>query len=167
MIATPLPEYPWQKVSSDLFQLNGAQYIVVVDYFSRYPEVIKLSTTTSHQIIEVLKKIFSRHGIPEIVVSDNGPQYSSREFCEFAESYAFTHVTSSPHYAQSNGHAERTVKTVKKLLQEAEDPHMALLTYRSTPFPWCGLSPSELLMGRQLRANLPIEKKSIIQIGST
>ena len=161
MIPSQLPDYPWQRVSSDLFQLKGAHYIVVVDYFSRYPEVTKLSATTSNHIIEALKKIFSRHGVPETVVSDNGPQYASREFSDFAKAYDFRHITSSPHYAQSNGHAQRAVKTVKKPLYEAEDPYMALLTYRSAPFPWCGLSPAQLLMGRQLRANMPLDKDKL------
>lgn len=161
MMPTSLPDYPWQKVSSDLFQLDGKQYIVVVDYFSRYPEVVKLPSTTSGHIIEILKRMFSRHGIPETVVSDNGPQYSSREFSEFSKAYNFLHITSSPHYAQSNGHAERAVKTVKKLLSKAKDPHMALLAYRSTPFSWCGLSPAELLMGRQIRANIPLHKDKL------
>ena len=137
-------------------------YILVVDYYSRYPEVVKLPTTTPRTIIGVLKRIFSRHGVPETLVSDNEPQYSSREFQDFASSYQFCHLTSSLHYAQSNGHAERAVQTVKKLLREAEDPNMALLTYRSTPFPWCGLSPAELLMGRRIRANMPLQKNLLI-----
>ena len=82
MIPSDLPEYPWQKVGTDLFQFNGAAYLVVVNYFSRYPEVKKLSSTTSSSVIESLKTIFARFGIPEIVISDNGPQYSSREFCQ-------------------------------------------------------------------------------------
>ena len=89
-------------------------------------------------------------------MSDNGPQYSSLEFKQFAEAYDFCHTTSSPLFAQSNGQAERTVQTVKKLLKESKDPHLALLTYRSTPFPWCNLSPAELLMGRRVRANIPV-----------
>ena len=67
---------------------------------------------------------------------------------DFASSYGFNHVTSSPHYPQSNGLAEWTVKTVKGLLEQSTDQHLALLTYRATPFPWCGLSPAELLMGK-------------------
>ena len=106
MIPAQLPDYPWQKIGTDLFHLKGVTYLVVVDYFSRYPEVQKLSNTTSHGITAVLKTIFSRFGIPETVVSDNGPQYSSRDFAEFAEAYDFTHVTSSPLFAQSNGQAE-------------------------------------------------------------
>jgi len=96
------------------------------------------------------------------VISDNGPQYSSTEFADFAEAYDFAHVTSSPLFAQSNGQAERTVQTVKNLLKESKDPHMALLTYRSTPFPWCNLSPAELLMGRRLRANIPLLNDQLI-----
>ena len=156
MIPTELPDYPWQRVGTDLFHLNGDNYLVVVDYFSRYPEIKKLSSTTSTAIIQTLKSIFSRLGIPQQVVSDNGPQFASQHFTNFAKSYDFQHVTSSPHFAQSNGLAERTVQTVKRLLKESEDPHMALLTYRSTPFPWCKLSPAELLMGRRIRGNTPV-----------
>ena len=87
--------------------------------------------------------------------SDNGPQYSSHEFAEFALSYNFQHVTSSPLFPQSNGQAERTVQTAKRLLKNAKDPYMALLTYRTTPLTWCNLSPAQLLMGRCLRTTLP------------
>ena len=102
-----------------------------------------------------MKSVFSRHGIPETVVTDNGPQYSSQEFAAFANQYGFTHTTSSPHFPQSNGHAERAVKTVKKLLKGAEDQYLALLSYRSTPLPWCGYSPAELSMGRRIRSDIP------------
>ena len=155
LIPTDLPDYPWQKIGTDLFFMNGSNYLVAVDYFSRYFETIKLKSTTSGSIIEGLKSFFSRYGIPEIVVSDNGPQYSSREFAEFAASYQFQHTTSSPLFPQSNGQAERTVQTAKRLLKNAKDPYMALLTYRSTPLAWCNLSPAELFMGRCLRTTLP------------
>ena len=161
MMQTELPAFPWQRVGSDLFVLNGVSYLLIVDYFSRFPEAIKLKTTTSASIIEAFKTVFSRHGIPETVMSDNGPQYASQEFTEFARSYDFCHVTSSPHFPQSNGQAERTVQTVKKLLKESDDPYMALLNYRTTSFPWCGLSPAQLLMGRQLRANLPLTEEQL------
>ena len=77
------------------------------------------------------------------------------QFSEFAKTYSFSHITSSPHYLQSNGHAERAVKTVKKLLTDADDPCLSLLVYRTTPLPWCGYSPSELLMGRRIRSDVP------------
>ena len=143
LIPSTLPDYPWQKVGTDLFVLGKDTYIVTVDYFSRYPEIVKLTSTTSQYIIAALKGIFARHGIPETVVSDNGPQYSSQEFTEFAGAYSFHHVTSSPHYPQSNGQVERTVKTVKKLLSGSNDPCLSLLAYRTTPLPWCNLSPAQ------------------------
>ena len=86
----------------------------MIDYFSRYVEVTKLSTTTSASVISALKSNFARHGIPDLLISDNGPQYSAKEF---AKSYEFTHKTSSPYHPQGNGEAERAVKTVKKLLK--------------------------------------------------
>ena len=98
---------------------------------------------------------FSRYGIPEVLRSDNGPQYASKEFEEFAKSYEFRHETSSPLYPQSNGLAERMVQTAKCLLSRSGDPQLALLTYRATPLPWCNLSPAQLLMGRSLRTNVP------------
>jgi hypothetical protein len=129
-------------------------YLVVVDYYSRFIEIAKLSSTTSPSIVTHMKSMFSRHGIPETVVSDNGPQYSSTEFSQFATNWGFQHVTSSPLYPQSNGLAERAVKTVKHLL-DTEDPYIALLAYRSTPLE-VGLSPAELLMSRKIRSTIPI-----------
>ena len=108
LMSTPLPDYPWQRVASDLFQLISANYTVVIDYFSRYPEVIQLKSTTSRAIIEALKSVLSRHGIPEVIMSDNGLQFASEEFAGFTKGYNFHHVTSSPLFPQSNGHAERT-----------------------------------------------------------
>ncbi len=82
-------------------------------------------------------------------------QFSSQEFEQFTRSHDILHTTSSPYYPQGNGLAERAVKTVKSLLKKADDPYQALLAYRTTPFPWCGLSPAQLLMGRQPRNGLP------------
>lgn len=147
MIVSQLPDYPWQRVGSD---------------FSRYPEVIKLTNTSSRDVITALKTVFAQHGVPETVISDNGPQYTSQEFSVFSEEYNFKHVTSSPHYPQSNGQAERTVQTIKKLLKESKDQQLALLTYRTTPFPWCDLSPAELLMGRRLRSIIPQAKEQLV-----
>ena len=80
---------------------------------------------------------------------------SCNEMAEFAELYGFHHQTSSLHYPQSNGQAERAVRTVKGLLRHSADPYMALLSYRATPLPFCGLSPAELLMGRRIHTDIP------------
>jgi len=98
-----------------------------------------------------MKSVFSRHGIPQEVISDNGPQYDSTEMKKFASSYGFT---SSPYYSQGNGLAERMVKTVKSLLKETSDMYFTLLSYRATPLPWCCLSSAELLMGRRLHTDV-------------
>jgi transposase InsO family protein len=161
MIPSILPDRPWQKVGTDLFHHKKNTFVLVVDYYSRYIEIAKLQgITTSTVIIERLKSIFARHGIPEVVVSDNGPQYSSSEFLHFSKVYGFTHLTSSPTYAQSNGEAERAVETIKELLEKAKDPYIALLSYRTTPLQ-NGYSPSQLSMGRHLRNNLPMLPRNL------
>ena len=102
-----------------------------------------------------MKGIFGRHGIPECLMSDNGPQFSSHEFQQFSKEYKFERITSSPNYPQANGEAEQGVQTVKALLNKNDDPHLALLAYRSTPLA-NGYSPAENLMGRKLRTTVPI-----------
>ena len=155
MISSPLPNHPWEKVASDLVELNGKTYLLVADYFSCYLEVQTLTTATSASVIRALKAIFLRHGIPAVLMSDNGPLYSSQEMKDFPNQYNFKHVTSSPHYPQSNGMAERMVKTAKSLLEKSADPYLALLAYRTTPLPWYGLSPAQLAMGTPVRTDIP------------
>ena len=106
--------------------------------------------------------MFSRHGIPEILRSDNRPQFYSYEMSDFASSYGFQQQTNSPHYPQSNGQAERAIQTVRRLLKKSSDPYMALLIYRSTPLSWYEYSPAELLMGCRLRSNLPSVKEQLL-----
>lgn len=111
------------------------------------------SDSSSKNVIGHLKSIFSRHGIPECVISDNGPQYSAKEFSTFSNEWGFTHVTSSPHYARANGSAERAIQTIKKMLRKEEDPYLAMLAYRSSP-QFGKFSPAELLMGRRIRTTV-------------
>ena len=155
LITTELPQRPWQKVGTDLLEWKNANYLVLVDYYSRYVELARLFSTTSNATIRAMKPIFARHGVPETLISDNGPQYIAEEFQEFANDYDFSHITSSPRYPQSNGEAERAVQTVKELLEKNDDPHKALLAYRSTPLE-NGYSPAELLFSRRIRGTVPI-----------
>ena len=126
------PNYPWQRLNSDLFEFKGHQYLLVSDQYSKFPVIRKLSSTTSQAIITHLKSIFAEHGIPAQLVSDNGPQYSAKEFQDFTESCGIVHITSSPHYPQANGSSERMVQTVKNILtkcdKEGGDPYLALLS---------------------------------------
>ncbi len=156
----PVPDGPWQKVGVDLFELNSHYFVIIADYYSGYPEVVQLSSITSTAVINAMKGVFGRHGVPFEVFSDNGPQFAGEEFQQFAETWEFKHSTSSPTFPKSNGLAERTVQTVKNLIKKSkaskQDACMALLVYRSTPLN-CGKSPAELLMNRQLRSNLPMK----------
>lgn len=93
---TPLPERPWQKLGTDLFDWKGNKYLLVVDYFSRFIEISRLTGETCSEVVKHMKSIFARHGIPEQVTSDNGPQFSAREFTNFSKSYGFSHSTSTP-----------------------------------------------------------------------
>ena len=92
---SPLPDYPWQKVATNLFKLNGTTYLIAVDHFSRYPEVIQLRSMTSVRVISALRTFFAHQGIPEKQVSDSGPQFRSTKFTEFATTYGFKHTTST------------------------------------------------------------------------
>ncbi|XP_054874059.1 uncharacterized protein K02A2.6-like [Amphiprion ocellaris] len=132
LIPTPLPERPWKRVAIDLCEHNQHTYLVLSDYYSRFLEILDLPSTTSSKVIQKIKGVFARYGIPDEVVSDNGPQFSSAEFKEFAKRFDFKHCTSSPHHPQGNGHAERAVQTAKKIMKQ-DDPLMALMCYRSTP----------------------------------
>ena len=115
-----IPERPWSLVATDLFHWNGEEYVIVTDSFSGWIETIKLSNTSSRTIIDKLKEVLARFGIPDILYSDNGPQYSSEEFQMFACEWGFIHVTSSPQYPQSNGWAERAVRSAKELLEKCK-----------------------------------------------
>ena len=150
----PLPRRPCKRVAADLFEMDCTQYILVVDYYSRYPEVVQLCTTTSATIVNALKSIFGRHDIPTTLVTDNGPQFNCSTFRQFSSQYCFHHITSSPRYPQSNGLVERVVRTVKGLLKGSTDPHLTLLSYRATALTWYSLSPTELLFGCKIATDL-------------
>ena len=158
LMSHDIPQYPWQKVGADLFSIKRQNFLVVADYFSLYPEVVTLSRITTAAVKNGLIAIFSRHGTPEVLYTDNGSQLRSSEFDEFASSWEFKQVTSSPHYPQSNGLAESAVKNAKSLIRKAvssnQDVNKALLAYRATPVI-SGLSTAEMLMGRRIRTTLP------------
>ena len=154
---------PWQIIGTDLFWWNNTNYLLVVNYHSNFPEICRLPNTQSSTVIQHTKSIFTRYGIPEAVISDNGPQYASQEYEEFANAWGFCHNTSSLAYPQSIGLAERTVQTAKNLLEKAkasgEDPYLSRLSYRNTPVSDAG-SPAQLLMNRRLRTDLPVSEKT-------
>ena len=149
---------PWQIVATDIFNLNRYNYLFLVDY-SKYPFIRKLREFSSKEVISIIKQIFVEQGVPEMVISNNGPHFSSQQFKEFARGWDFEHITSSPKYPQSNGMAERCIQTIKgamkKAIQGNRDIDMCLLCLRSTPKDHVIPSPRELLFNRKLVSNLP------------
>ena len=158
---TPAPERPWQHLGADFFTFDGFEYLVIIDYYTKMPFIRKIppSQCNAAKTISMLKELFSEHGIPETIRSDNGPQFASHQFAEFAKEWNFDHTTSSPRNPRSNGQAEAAVKVTKGLLTRAkysgQDPFLALLAYRSTPIDAHLRSPAEMLYQRAIRTTVP------------
>ena len=159
LIPHDVPKHAWHTLATDLFHWNGTEYMLIADLYSKFPIIRKLTNVSSSTVINHLKGIVDEHGIPERLISDNDPQYSSEEFRVFSARYGLDHVTSSPLYPRSNGFIDRTVQTVKKLFTKAKesggDPHLAMLCLRTTPIDHNLPSPCELLNGRRYKSNLP------------
>lgn len=163
LMNTPLPSYPWEIVGTDIAERDGEKYLIIADYYSRYPEVICMGKdTTAGKLVKACKSAFARHGVPRIVRSDNGPPYNSKSFAEFAKNYGFEHTTSSPRFPQSNGFVERMVKTVKNIIKKSDDMYQGLLVYRSTLLSGFKFSPAELLFGRKIRTTLPMIEQNYL-----
>lgn len=149
---------PFEKIGSDVLTYRNKDYLVTIDYYSKWIEVTELENKNSAELISKLKYLFSMHGIPRILICDNMP-FGSFEFKKFADSWNFRIVTSSPRYPRSNGLSEKAVGIAKQMLkkkfEENKDINISLLEYRSTVIPTMGASPSELLMSRLLRTKLP------------
>ncbi|XP_008484608.1 uncharacterized protein K02A2.6-like [Diaphorina citri] len=162
LITHEVPELPWIKLGCDLFEFNKIHYLILVDYYSKFFEIVKLDNLTAQHIITHMKSIFARHGIPKLIVADSGTQFTSQLFKQFSLSYEFDFVCSSPYHHKSNGLAEAHVKIVKNILKKCEhdgtDPYLAILNFRNTPktnLP----SPANLLFSRSLRTKLPCHEE--------
>ena len=168
------PARPWQRIHIDFAGLFlGTMFLIVVDAHSKWPEVIPTTTTTASRTIEELRKLFASHGLPEQLVSDNGPQFISDEFGEFMRSNGIRHIKSAPYHPARNGWvngmAERFVQIFKQALRAAlaEKKSISwklanfLLAYRSTPHALTGETPAVLLMGRNIRTRLDILKPNL------
>ena len=151
-----VPMRLWDKIGADYFSFAAQDYLLAVDYFSKYPEVVRVDNKSAETTVEVM---FARHGIPTTIISDNVP-FNSKYFREFAKEWQFNLITSSPHFPRSNGLAERNVQTIKSLFKKAKeshcDPELALLEFRNTPIAGLASSPAQLLMGRRLRSRFPM-----------
>ena len=160
LIPTKPQERPWQTVGTDFMEYRGNQYLVVVDYYSKWIVVHIMGQSTGFSTVSLVKSMFARYGIPDTVRSDNGPHFSSRTFKEFVDEYGFKHKTSSPGYSQSNGGVERAIRTLKEMLNKSENPHKTIMAYRATPNE-LGYSPAQLFLARKIKTDLPISPQQL------
>ena len=164
MMSYPIPDHPYQIVSSDVMEYEGQHYIVAVDHYSDYIEVQHIKDLTTKTTVKFFQNIFATHGIPLLLITDCGTNYASREFAEFATEHGLYHVTSSPHHHQSNGRGEAAVKVVRGLLTKAElgkkPLWLLLLAQRNTPSKGMNSSPTQRLMSRRTRTLLPAPRKA-------
>ncbi|KAK8785283.1 hypothetical protein V5799_008352, partial [Amblyomma americanum] len=163
MTPWPYPEKPWSRIHIDFAgPLKNRYLLIVTDAFSKWIEVVPVTTPSADATIPCLRTMFAAHGLPDVIVSDNGPAFVSASFREFLQRNGIKHVLTPPYHPASNGAAERAVQTIKAKLKKAVggsfDCQLArvLLNYRSTPHETTGCSPAELMMGRKLKTALTL-----------
>ena len=131
------PFYPWTKLATDIFHFEGASFLLLVDYTSRFPILCKLTSMTGQHTATQCKLIFSKYGWPETLISNNGPCYTAEVFINLMRESSVNNITSSLHYPKSNGLAEKNVQIVKNLFyktkEEGKDLFKCLMVYHNTP----------------------------------
>ena len=162
---TPPPQAPWQYLSADFCGPlpSGDMLFVVIDEYSRYPEVEIVRSTSANTVIPKLDRILSTHGIPTEIKTDNGPPFQSHTFAQFAQHMGFHHRKITPLWPKANSESERFMRTLNKTLCAAhlEDKNwqqelfLFLRNYRATPHSTTAVSAAELLFGRKLVVKLP------------
>ena len=159
------PPSPWQRIHVDFAgPFMGTNFLVVVDACSKWPEVFTMNSTTTNQTITVLRELFARTGVPEQLVSDNGPQFTSEDFQTFLRNNGIRHITSAPWHPATNGQAERFVQTLKQGLKAMNDDHInlhqklcnLLFAYRNATHATTNQTPAMLFLGRRLRSRLDL-----------
>nr|XP_055076811.1 uncharacterized protein K02A2.6-like [Misgurnus anguillicaudatus] len=164
------PALPWQRIHVDFAgPFMGTTFLVVVDACSKWPEVFSMASTTAAQTVTVLRELFARTGVPEQLVSDNGPQFISEEFQIFLKNNGIKHVTSAPYHPATNGLAERFVQSLKNGLRAMTDErltlnqklHNFLFAYRNATHVTTNRTPAMLFLGRPLRSRLDLLKPNL------
>ncbi|KHJ98584.1 integrase core domain protein [Oesophagostomum dentatum] len=140
---------PWERIHIDYARpLNGKMYLVVVDAYSKWPEISVMSSSSTAATLRKLRMLFARYGNPRVIVPDNGPQFTATEFQQFRTKQGIEHVRSPPFHPQSNGQTERFVDILKRTLQKikkrgtTEKLAEFLQCYRRTPGTSVPGSPS-------------------------
>ena len=170
------PTTPWERIHIDFCTFLSKQWLIIVDAYSKWLEVVNMGQNTkSSKLIEKLRVVFSRMGLPLVLVSDNGPQLISEEFEEWLKRNSIHHITTPTYSPASNGLAEALVGKFKTAMTKMLETNSNLthnlanwlLMYRNTPHPSNGMSPAEVMYGRRTRTALsninPLSSYSKVQ----
>lgn len=164
------PTKPWQRVHIDFAgPFLGKHFLIVVDAHSKWPEVVEMATVSTEKTVAVLRHIFARFGLPEQIVSDNGPQFTSSKFADFLLQNGVKHICSAPYHPSSNGAAERFVQTFKTAMKACKHDDRSLqqrldnflLTYRVTPHATSNEAPCALFLQCQVRTRLDLLRPAV------
>jgi len=161
-LSWPVENEPWSRVHIDFAGplANGQYALIIVDAFSKWPEIHTLPNITTSETIKRLRRTFAQEGVPSVLVCDNGPSLISTEMKQWLSIIGCRQILTPPYHPRSNGLAERFVRTYKEHLRadDSSDIQAAterfLLSYRNTPHSTTGQPPSMLLKGRLLRTKL-------------
>ena len=155
-------ESVWHKLAIDLVSIEGHSCLSIIDYGSRYPEVIPLGSTIATAVIDKLMEVFARFGLPSVLVTDNGPQFIAAEMEQFLKQLNIRHVHSSPRYPRSNGMVERLHRVLRERLKGLRPSisfprrlQQVLMDIRNSTHRMLGTTPSEALFGRVLLTRVP------------
>ena len=159
------PRGSWRKLGIDYFTFDGNSYVLICDYFSKFPFLYR-AKTSFWSLRDHLIDLFSIEGYPDEIVSDNGPLFQSKEFAKFLSGLGIKHTTSSPGYPRSNGFTEQHIQMVKNMLSKSSNTRSfqeVLADLRTTRIGTGLPSPAEILHGRNLmtRAQAEIDIKAI------
>ncbi|XP_054723056.1 uncharacterized protein K02A2.6-like [Uloborus diversus] len=169
-VSWPVPDQSWERIHIDhAGPVEGHMLLIIVDAKTKWLEVARVSSTSANVTIMVLRDLFARFGIPKSIVSDNGPGFSSDEFCEFLSHNGISDIKTAPYHPNSNGIAERAVRTVKSALKRIREGTFEerlvrfLFNYRNTPHASTGISPAFGMFGRPLRSRLDLLRNAYRQ----
>ena len=162
----PMPNKPWERLHMDFLGSypSGETLLVVIDAYSKFPEVEIMKTTTTKAVTKRLERVFATHGLPIEVRCDNGPPFNAKEFEEYMKERGIIYRTVTPLWPQANGEAKSFMKPLNKAIKAArleglnwkEEIYNFLLSYRTTPHCSTGVAPIQLLFNREVRNNIPL-----------
>jgi len=163
------PTKQWERIHVDFAgPFQNKMFLIILDAHSKWPEVIQMTSTSAEQTVMALQQLFTNYGLPQQIVSDNGPQFTAVDFQQFLKKNGVKHIRITPYHPSSNGLAVRFVRTFKQAMKAGEAEGLPLmhrlqnflLGYRATPHATTNRSPSSLFLYRQVQTRLDLIRTS-------